>query len=243
MVSVCITTYNGEKFVGDLLRSILPQLGAEDEIIISDDGSKDETLSIIESFVDARIRVQHHVRQQEKVKWDCVTHNFEHALQYVRGDVIFLCDQDDKWLPNRVSKMTAALRAPFSLAICDAVVCDDKLAPLHPSMFGLEPITQTYWDALTHFRMLGCCMAFRRELLDYVLPFPASKVGHDLWIWLMAKHYGHIVLVRKPLHLYRRHANSVSTAGQKTQYSLAFRIYYRLFIVTAFIKRVLTIHP
>ena len=96
MISVCIATYNGGKYIRQQIESILPQLDATDEIIISDDGSTDDTLLQIEALSSSLVRVYKHTNRLG------YTRNFERALTYAKGDVIFLCDQDDIWLPNKV---------------------------------------------------------------------------------------------------------------------------------------------
>ena len=84
MISVCIATYNGEKYIRPQIESIIVQLDPEDEIVISDDGSTDDTLNIIASFADDRIKVFDHSRdKKQKVKYsfEHVTCNFENALR------------------------------------------------------------------------------------------------------------------------------------------------------------------
>lgn len=101
MVSVCLATYNGEKYIRQQIESILPQLSAADEIVVSDDESTDQTVPILESFNDSRIHIYIHKRRNEKVVWDYATHNFENALSHAKGDYIFLSDQDDVFLPEK----------------------------------------------------------------------------------------------------------------------------------------------
>lgn len=238
MISICIATYNGERYVRQQLESILPQLSVEDEVVVSDDGSTDGTLDILSSFNDSRIRVFCHQRRKEAAVWDYVTHNFENAITHTQGDFLFLSDQDDIFLPNKIEKMYDVLNNGATLAICDCRICDADLNILRSSMFD-ECVTRTYIDAFLHFRMLGCCMAFRRELLAKALPFPRTKVGHDLWLFLMAKHYGSIIYINEQLHLYRRHETTVTTAGGISNYSVWFRLYYRLFVVCSFLIRIL----
>ena len=93
MISVCIATYNGEKYIKEELESILPQLADDDEVIISDDGSKDQTMSIIEGLNDNRIKIFTHQKLPAKFRFDYTTHNFENALMHSKGDVIFFADQ------------------------------------------------------------------------------------------------------------------------------------------------------
>lgn len=97
MISVCIATYNGEKYLKEQLDSIIPQLTAQDELIISDDGSKDTTMEIIKRYAanDSRIKVY-------KGPGKGVIANFEFAINQTQGEFIFLADQDDVWLPEKV---------------------------------------------------------------------------------------------------------------------------------------------
>ena len=89
MISVCIATFNGGKYIREQIMSVLPQLNEKDEIIISDDGSTDDTIYILESLHDQRIKIYVNEREHGFI-W-----NFENALMKSSGDIIFLCDQDD----------------------------------------------------------------------------------------------------------------------------------------------------
>ena len=90
--SVCMATYNGEKYIAAQIISILAQIGPDDELIISDDGSTDKTVEIIKTFRDPRIKLY-----QDHVFRDPIK-NFQHALTKSSGRYIFLADQDDVWM-------------------------------------------------------------------------------------------------------------------------------------------------
>lgn len=104
MISVCMATYNGEKYIKEQLKSILKQLGPCDEVVISDDGSKDNTKDVIDSIEDKRIH--YYVNSGTHG----FTHNFENALRHASGNFIFLSDQDDIWMDNKVSIVMEALK-------------------------------------------------------------------------------------------------------------------------------------
>src|SRR5690606_37158197 len=104
MVSVCMATRNGASFLKEQIESILPQLNRDDEIVISDDCSGDDTLTVIRTFQDSRIRLL------ESRSEEGITRNFEASLKASRGDFIFLADQDDVWLPGKVTRMKQALK-------------------------------------------------------------------------------------------------------------------------------------
>ena len=97
MISVCMATYNGENFIKEQIDSILPQLSDDDEIVISDDGSTDKTVDIIENYGDSRIKLLKYNSFRSTI------YNLENALKDSKGDVIFLCDQDDKWNEDKVN--------------------------------------------------------------------------------------------------------------------------------------------
>ncbi|MCR5313105.1 MAG: glycosyltransferase [Bacteroidaceae bacterium] len=238
MISVCLTTYNGEKFIRTQLDSILCQLGREDEIIISDDGSKDKTLQILESYQDSRIKIFHHDSSSVKTTFplDKPTHNFEYALQQAKGDIIFLSDQDDKWLDEKVTKMVKALENA-DLAIHDCIVTDTDFNPIIPSYFNHIKVHQGVWKNAARATYLGCCMAFKRNILKEALPFPKTKVGHDLWLGIIADMKFKTVLVNEPLLCYRKHNANMTPSGKKSGYSIWFKINYRITIIFEIIKK------
>lgn len=119
MISVCIATYNGEKYIKEQLLSILPQLGKKDEVIISDDHSTDNTLDIVKGLNDNRIKIVMNNREKG------YTSNFENALSYAIGDYIFLSDQDDIWMSNKVDYCIAELKE-YDLVVSDAILINSK---------------------------------------------------------------------------------------------------------------------
>ena len=103
MISVCLATYNGQRFIKRQITSILSQIGEEDEVVVSDDGSTDDTLTILRDLNDSRIRIIDGAHRHSP------TWNFEKALEGARGEYIFLSDQDDVWMPDKVQKSVEAL--------------------------------------------------------------------------------------------------------------------------------------
>ena len=115
-ISVCMATFNGEPYILQQLISILSQLGEEDELIISDNGSSDKTLSIIESLNDPRIKIFNY-------KYLSISGNFENAIKNANGDLIFLSDQDDIWMDGKVESFRNALKCA-SVVLSDCVIVD-----------------------------------------------------------------------------------------------------------------------
>ena len=206
MNSVCITTYNGERYVAEQLRSILEQIGAEDEVIVSDDGSTDGTLKVIESMNDPRIRIIH-----------CTAHsyidNFIHAMRQAQGEIVFLSDQDDVWLPGKYEHCLKELETA-DLVCTDCKMTDENLEVTAPSYFAFRHSGPGIWKNIWDVTYCGACMAFRRTLLDSAFPFPPTQnIGHDLWLGLVGEMTGKVTFMDTPYLLYRRHADCLTRDG------------------------------
>ena len=220
-ISVCIATYNGEKYIYEQIDSILPQLGKEDEIVISDDSSTDKTIEIIESFNDERIIL---LKEQT---FHSHVYNFENALKHAKGDTLFLADQDDIWLPHKVSHMLTLLQE-YDLVLSDAKMVDDAKNPLYDSFFAFHHSKRGFFKNLYQNSYLGCCMAFKRNLLDIALPFPKHINMHDWWIGMNAELYSSIVFTEEPLVLYRRHEDTLTPIDRQSTNSFWQKIGFRL---------------
>ncbi len=224
MISVCMATYNGEKYIKEQVDSILKQLDTDDELIISDDGSSDQTCSEINKINDKRIKLIYNKGRHG------FTHNFENALKHAKGDIIFLSDQDDIWMENKVKITTEKLRN-CDCVISDCVTVDDDMNVLQKSRFKEFNIKNGFFRHLIKSRYLGCCMAFKKEVLDASLPFPKNDklVEHDIWLAAVALMYFKTELLYEPMILYRRHQNNVSDGGFDKGYSLSNKVFRRLY--------------
>ena len=225
-ISVCIATYNGEKYIKEQLLSILPQLGTDDEVIISDDNSQDKTLDIIKDFKDHRINI--FINEGRKG----YTPNFENALKHANGDIIFLSDQDDIWVPNKVQSCLCHLRnADF--VVSDATLIDSKGNYISESFYSLRKPFHSLVGNVLKFGYLGCCMAFNRRVLNKALPFPIrhNLCTHDNWLFLVAKTYYNVIITDEKLIQYRRHNNNTSTGGVQNTTNIRFKIFYRIYLI------------
>lgn len=231
MISVCMATYNGEKYIREQLDSILVQLAEDDELVISDDLSSDKTIEIIQSYKDMRIKLYIHRENHGFVR------NFENALKHVRGDIIFLSDQDDVWMPDKVEVTTAALKN-CDFTVSDCITINENKQVISRSRIQDYNIKTGFWRLMVKTRYLGCCMAFKRNVLDAALPFPnnAYLMEHDLWLATVAEFYFKTAVIRKPLIQYRRHENNVSSGGSSKGYSLPIKIYRRLYRLQCLMK-------
>ncbi len=223
-VSVCIATYNGSNYIKDQINSILCQLSDYDEIIISDDNSSDNTIDIIKEFNDDRIIL---IRNQYK---HGATYNFENALKNVKGDYIFLSDQDDIWMPEKLATMIHYLKY-FDLVISDCIVVDSDNKVINDSYFALVNSRKGFFKNIVKNSYLGCCMAFNRYVLQKSLPFPRNLVAHDIWIGLISEIYGNVAFIDTKLIFYRRHGSNLSYAAMKSSNSFIYKVKYRVVLI------------
>lgn len=242
MISVCMATYNGSKYIESQLLSILNQLSLDDEIIISDDGSSDNTLSIIASLRDSRIKVIEHSRTWLPENTPVITRvkkSFECALKLASGDYIFLSDQDDEWLPERVSSSLKYLVKDFNLVVSNCVVVDEDDNVLFSSYYDLISPSDKLLRTIQKSSFHGCCMAFNRNMLKYIQPFPDKNIGHDTWIGMVCILKGRVRFIEQPYIKYRRHNNTVTQCGFKSNRPLMVKIKYRVDLVVSILARAL----
>lgn len=232
-ISVCMATYNGEAFIREQLDSILVQLGADDEVVISDDSSKDQTTSIIEALNDPRI---HLLKDQ---KFGSAIFNFENAIKHASGDVIFLSDQDDIWLPGKVEKMKAKF-PEFNLVVSDCIITDENLKEIAPSMYRINRSGRGLIRNTIKNAYLGCTMAFDRKVLKFALPFPSDIPMHDMWLGFVADMFCRVIFIEDKLVYYRRHSsNTVQWEQGKIEsvYSFSQKMKFRYIILKRLFER------
>lgn len=205
-----MATKNGSKFLKEQLDSILIQLSPEDEVIISDDASTDNTVSIIESFHDPRIKI---IRNTQSIG---IVANFESGLNACSHEFIFLADQDDVWVAGKVEKTLQHL-ADADLVLSDCQMVDYQLNPIKDSFFSDNNSRKGLVKNLIRNSYMGCCMAFKRKLLDRALPFPKDIPMHDLWLGLVAEVHFKIHFTNEALVLHRRHQYNASTTGMSSE--------------------------
>jgi glycosyltransferase involved in cell wall biosynthesis len=213
-LSIALASYNGERYISDQLDSIVRQTRLPDELVISDDASTDSTPAIVKDFAQRApfpVRFLQHERLGS-------TRNFELAIATCQGDVIFLCDQDDVWYPDKLGIIEAVFtnRPDAGAVFTDADVVDDNLRPLGPRLWrhfrfrSKEQAQLAAGDALDvllrHPVATGATMAFRSSFRDFLLPIPPT--WHDAWIALLIGATSQLVALPTPLIAYRQHGHN-----------------------------------
>lgn len=232
-VSVVMAVYDGQRFLRDQVESVIGELLSGDELIVVDDASIDGSLALLQGIDSAALRIYRNPCNLG------VIGSFERGLQLAAHEFIFLCDQDDIWLPGkRAAFVDAFERDPAVFAvISDAQVIDAQGAVVAPSFMttrgGFDgSVVATVWRN----RYLGCAMALRRPLLAAALPIPRQAPMHDMWFGAMARMTGKVVYLPKPFLQYRRHAGNVTPSRRQ---SLPRMFRWRVGLVKALCARML----
>lgn len=234
-ISVCIPTYNGEKYIKEQIESILCQIGDNDEIIISDDNSTDKTINILKSYNDDRVKIFSHEKIENNYRSSYkniyyVYKNVENALSKATGDYIFLSDQDDIWMSNKVNTVIESLDMGYDCVLHNATVVDNNLNVLLESYFSWSKPSKNIFRFILRCFYQGASMAFTKEVKSRVLPMPNNLIGHDHWIACNAKN---TKFIKEPLIWYRRHNSNVSFSTEKSSNPLWFKILYRFRLIYA----------
>ena len=137
-----------------------------------------------------------------------------------------LSDQDDVWLEGRVAVIRERLRG-FTLVAMNGQVVDESLAPSGRTVFQQVGVPGGFLRTLAVNRYVGCCMAFRRELLTVALPFPRGIAAHDWFIALVAERLFDVARDEQPLLLFRRHGRNASTTGGRSRNGLSTKLAMR----------------
>jgi glycosyltransferase involved in cell wall biosynthesis len=214
MISVCLATYNGADFIERQLDSVLMQLNPSDQVIVVDDKSTDSTVDLIKNRYGTRVEVFINNHNLGAIK------SFEKAISFAKGDILFLCDQDDIWDNNKVETVMKVFNEQKAdLVVHDAVVVDGKLEVIHQSwnIYNHNNINQGIFGNILKNAFTGAFMAFKKEVVPAILPFPSSIEMHDQWIALVCMmNRKKIIFVDQPLMKYVRHGGNVTGMKKRT---------------------------
>ncbi len=233
-----MATHNGGEYINQQLGSILSQLDENDEIVISDDGSTDDTLDRIKSLNDERIKIHCFTPPQNLPGFRYATLNFENSLKKAKGDYIFLADQDDIWVEDKV-KVCIDYLQEYDYVVSDAFVTDANLRTVSNTRFTAEENVHTnkYLALFLSTPYQGSCAAFRMCVLDKSLPFPKGVQSHDRWIGNVAAFYFKSKIIPERLIYYRRHEGTTSNAfGGDRPAGVLKTIGYKLIYVKGLIQ-------
>jgi glycosyltransferase involved in cell wall biosynthesis len=219
LISIALCTYDGERFLREQVDSVLAQDYPRIELVAVDDASADGSFALLEGYAarDARIRVR---RNPTNVGY---RHNFEIAIGLCHGDLVAPCDQDDIWLPTKLSILERAMgEAPG--AYCDSELVDEQGRSLGLRMSDRFVMRRVDDPAIFLFGtcISGHALLLKRSLLNRGLPIPAG-VYHDWWLGFVATCAGPVEYVPEPLVRYRQHSLTVTDVLHQRHVSSASR--------------------
>lgn len=211
--SVAMAVYNGEKYICEQLDSIIAMMSNDDELVISYDKSSDDTLNIIREYAakDCRVRVVFD-------EGHSVESNFNNAVQNCKGKYIFLADQDDVWINDKINCMVNYFEKNPNCVVLlsDGFVTDDKLNAIG-SMYTKFNTTVSPIRNWIKGTFLGCQMAFDSRIKDKVWPVSIDPpLAHDLWLGVWGAQYGSVDMIEEKLILHRLHLDNYSNTSKRS---------------------------
>ena len=232
-IDILMATYNGEKYLAEQIDSIICQTYKNWNLLIRDDGSSDNTFKILKEYEkkDDRIKII-----KDKKRNLGIAKNFEELLKISSSELIMFSDQDDVWKKDKIKIMLKYV-GNSDLIISDAIVTNEKLECISESLFCLVKSKNGIIKNVIKNTYYGCCMLFKRKILEEVLPIPNNKeIGHDLWIGLISEKYYKVKFIDEKLIYFRRHSNNVTTIN-KSKRNIRKKIIGRYIILKELFRR------
>lgn len=236
-IAVCLASYNGYEFIRLQIDSILAELGYSDILIISDDGSSDDTVKEVLSISDPRILLFQNSRNLGYVK------NFEAAVARVdNAEYIFFSDQDDLWPSGRIKEMIASLRASnknILFGSFDLIDGERYSKQTNPPLFASSRFTNLYrlFLGLPHFPYYGSTMVITREARSYLFPVPLFGISHDIWAALLGIIKDDIAYLPKVVTHRRLHQGNLTNPARTTYSKIKTRILWLIGLIIFLLRR------
>jgi glycosyltransferase involved in cell wall biosynthesis len=222
-IEVILCTFNGESFIGEQLESILCQTKRVDMVSVYDDGSVDDTVTIVESYRELFEceGIAYNVKFNSK--------NLGYALNFAQGveksqcEFLFFCDQDDIWETNKVAVQSKALCA----SAVDMVFSDGMLVNKSGDVIDARGVLDIYGlpvgglvsfnkEPIKYFArrnyVNGCASAVRRSAL-LKAGYPPLGMPHDYWYAIWCALHGGVIVIPDKLYKYRQHDSNVIGIG------------------------------
>ncbi len=246
-IELLLATYNGAKYLPEQLDSLIAQDYSDFRVLISDDGSSDATCAIITQYA-ARHPALFSMLEPGTQRLGA-SRNFARLLDAARADYVFFCDQDDVWLPDKISRSLAVMMQAERQALpghpllvhTDLRVVDEQLSEVSPSFMaysGISPRRNSFSALLLGNVVTGCTAMANRPLYELARPIPAQALMFDHWLAQVAAGLGTIAYIDAPTVLYRQHSANAIGARPKSTRSFAKRI--ELTVLSDTVLRVLS---
>ena len=226
-IAILLSTYNGEKYIIDQLRSLEKQSYPYFDLYIRDDASSDSTLQLITNFISkSSLNITILPTKNNLGAKNSFEFLLKNSLQAKQYEYFMFCDQDDVWFTDKVLQSyekIQQLETKFSslkpmLIYTDLQVVDENLNILGDSLwndFHLNPKKNSLNFLAMQCNITGCTMMFNRKLAELSLPFPTEAIMHDYWVGMVASSLGQMDYLDKATISYRQHGNNVSGGADK----------------------------
>ncbi len=219
-VDILLATYNGEKYLQEQIESILNQTYTNFRLLISDDGSTDRTLDIVDEYVKKDDRI---VTFKQKNNMG-VVRNFEFLMQKVTSKYFMFSDQDDIWKKDKIEKSVKKIEEGFGLVYSDLEVVDNNLEVMYKSYWALKGFDKkvrkynNFESLYLNNYITGCTIISKKEYIEKVLPIPKSTgyILHDYWLPIIVSQKAKLGYIDEPLIKYRQHKNNKIGSQKKS---------------------------
>lgn len=233
--SVCLATYNGEKFIEKQIKSILSQKVLPDEIIIVDDNSKDKTIQILEKILSKSL-VDYSIKKN-KFRLG-INKSFEKCFSLASFDIIIISDQDDYWFSNRIKNIKSCFlkNKTKEILLVNSYVKNKADTSAKNLISDYYPYTTSFILNFFKNRFIGCQMAIRRSYLENFYPFPNDFICYyDHWLSLFSLLRKTTIHINSPQGYYYRHSNNVTNFLSPRSFSRI--IFARTILFFKFVKK------
>ena len=222
-INILMATYNGRRYVAKQVESILNQTYNDFRLIISDDGSTDSTVKILQEYEksDSRVEIYCHEENQGTVS------NFEFLIGKVRSELFMFADQDDYWEPDKIEKTLNKMEEEnLDLVYTDLEVVDSRLNQIAPSYWALKGLDyrikkyNNFESLYLNNFITGCTMLVKSKWINEFMPLPKNSeyILHDYWVSLIISQKGKIGYLDETTVKYRQHkSNSIGTKTKSEQ--------------------------
>ena len=222
MIKIIMCTYNGERYLGQQIQSILANTRTDWQLVISDDGSVDATYEIIEAY---RKQYPNKISARKHEASNGAARHFLEMIRTIKGemqkdDLIMLCDQDDVWNQDKIERTDHVMQRLVAgngnktpLLVCsDVCITDSDLHVMEPSFakanhYNIKNIG--FAQLMMENKVQGCTIMINKALADMIERIPGHMTMHDCWLGLVAAAFGKLEYINKPTMKYRQHAENV----------------------------------
>ena len=221
-ISVILSTYNGKRYLKDLMDSLRNQTRQADEVLVNDDASSDGTVAFVRSYIEeyglATWRVIEH---KNNVGWKA---NFKRGILSCSGDLVFPCDQDDIWDIHKIELMSAVMENNPNINV---LAC--QVSPFYEGKNEVYRADRTQRDgelvkllnldgnSFLYTMRPGCAFCIRMDFARDIEPWWKETYPHDAALWRFAALTGSLGLYGRQLVSFRRHGDNASARGCMTR--------------------------